>query len=301
VYEYPQYLTHISFPVKELTDGRYLLIESHYDVYAPNEYWVFDSKSGDTELLQDVACHRPRALSGEGRWILYQEYVDTPVHFCFTETGELTPPLPDSLGAYCIDRGLYATFGLNFEPAPSWESPDGRWIVFMDCTFPSDDYRFVSHNLYGYEFASGEIKYLGHIQDLSNVDIDHWLNNITPVINAWPPMFVSLESKIYQADVTHINSLELVGTLHPQTETPSGIRDTALAPDGHWLLVWDNENQTSISLLDVKTGKQTPITKLLSPEYELQPRWQESGLLMFEIRRSQDNFTYGRWLLRVQP
>ncbi len=81
------------------SDGTYVLSPKGFyafEKYTAQEVWILDPRKGEFSHPQ-IACDSYAALKGEGKWIVYQDVETQLYHLCSTETGELSPPLPDDI------------------------------------------------------------------------------------------------------------------------------------------------------------------------------------------------------------
>jgi hypothetical protein len=166
-------------------DGTYLLGAPYVSAFSmPDEAWIFDPARGTFSHPQE-ACGQIQALAGEGKWRLYQFPGDGLWHLCFTETGEMLPPLPGDMQP---DVGFSPDYRTSI-------SPSGDWIVFVVGGFA----------IYAYEVVSGSVHDLGALENYSGfyggISVPRWADNTHPIIQGviyhYNPEFYT-----YVADVT---------------------------------------------------------------------------------------------------
>ncbi len=210
-YPYPNDLEKIMDSAPR-ADGTFLLASEGFIDSGPvkdsGDLWLFDPKSGDISRAP-LACGLLKNLAGDGQWVFFRENDSAPFRLCFTETGKLGPILPEKLQPVLCGNVFR---GLAHRMADL--SPDRKWVVFPDCTFPN-------FSLYAYEVATGKVTYLGtnDFGDDEWVKVTQWADNRHPIIFSQDSKNDSTRS-LFVADVTKVNSLQPIVSHYAPSNVP---------------------------------------------------------------------------------
>jgi hypothetical protein len=200
-YAYPEEIEAEEYPpvILQRSDGTYAISEEGFygfSEFAPEAIWILNPDTGEMTHPEE-ACGRMKDLPNEGIWIIYENPDDGLYYLCFTETGELSDPIPNN-----IQSDLCGEYWRR----PTVVSPDSKWVVFTDCAFDPNPVA-----IYAYETATRQFRFLGNGAEVDNeiVEIERWLDNSTPIIFFSAIRNPSYHS-IYVADLTQVNSAQLV-------------------------------------------------------------------------------------------
>jgi hypothetical protein len=133
-------------------------------------------------------------LQDEGVWVIYQNRETESFHLCFTETDDLSEPLPEGLALNACDL-----FG-----RPPSVSPDGKRVVFTDCSY-------TNYSLYSYNIETGQLNNLGMGGEAESIHVMHWLDNETFTVSS----SVNRNDEIryvYLANAAQSDSMELIAS-----------------------------------------------------------------------------------------
>jgi hypothetical protein len=196
-YPYPDELEEIG-DWKKWADDTYLLINGYarFPMMNIQDAWVFDPDERNFSH-PDSSCGVVKALPNEGVWIIYQMPDTESYYLCFTETGELSEPLPaDIQGSLCTN-----TYALDRPPRIT---PGGNWVVFTDCNAP--------YTVYAYNVETQQLNSLGIANRGSwNFEVVRWINEHMPIIEG-DILGTQQYRYVYTADVSMPDSLELVAS-----------------------------------------------------------------------------------------
>lgn len=161
--------------------------------------WLLNPTTGGYSR-PEIMCGTVRDAAGEGRWIVSPREPDAPEHrLCFTETGELTDPLP-SLTRNSQSVTLY------------WNAiatnPTKEWVVLGD--------QGCKETFYAYNIPTNELYPLGVnlVTQAGGIGgnhcyIDTWLDDTFFLMFVYDQPEYS-DRIIYAGDVSQPNSLEAV-------------------------------------------------------------------------------------------
>lgn len=164
------------------SDGSYLVGDSFAEYLDRNpddipnvrpRTWLFTPSTGQFSHPES-ACGVVKALPGEGRWVIYQPRENASHHFCFNETGELSPALPEKRQ---VDFCESEFTGLG--PFQAVLAPDGKHVISLICRSE----RVVA--LYAYDISAHDITFLGttEIPEHKHLKVENWADNTHPVLS----------------------------------------------------------------------------------------------------------------------
>lgn len=138
-------------------DGKYLFREGLYGQNYPWPWWLLNPNNGKFTLAATICNGEPLMLPGDGEWVISPAKVNASMYYlCFTETGELTKPLPDIEG---WGWGVYETR----------MSPKRDWVLL----YPGD----CASEIYGYEISTGKLITVGTYESSDDCWLVSWVDD----------------------------------------------------------------------------------------------------------------------------
>lgn len=197
----------------------------------PSPNWIFDphDKTTPFTLVETVACGVIKTTPDTGRWLILAENEETgPSYLCFTETGEISPPIPTPAEYPTCLRGMFRWIEM---------SPDKRFVVFVCGIFgdasPSAIYSYDREERIFHQL-SAEWGYMSEA-----IGVKMWLDDVTAVM--YFQVFQNSQRESYSiVDVTQDHS-EYVADGHYLFTNPVRVESfycefTSCGPGGPYAL-----------------------------------------------------------------